>query len=165
MVTSAGRGNTHHELTGVPLASWLPIKPGLVPHGLRHGHQTWMVEDQIPEVLRAERMGHTLPGIQHLYTHISEQMRSGLKQALQQRWEQALDQRAALNPTSAVAVLAALLKERQEKTNKIGSQMAPKSAANGEEPDSSGEESGSDLRKRGGPRWASGEPFRAGRGS
>src|SRR5215472_15945879 len=31
------------------LVCWLPIKPGLTPHGLRHSHKTWMVEDGIPE--------------------------------------------------------------------------------------------------------------------
>jgi len=26
----------------ISLASWLPLRPGLTPHGLRHGHQTWL---------------------------------------------------------------------------------------------------------------------------
>ena len=34
-------------------------------------------------MLRAERMGHMLPGIQEHYTHITDQMRATLKQALQ----------------------------------------------------------------------------------
>jgi hypothetical protein len=75
-----------------------------------------MVEDGIPEVLRAERMGHTLSGIQHLYTHISDRMRTDLKNALQRRWEQALDQRLALWPTSPVPLLNTLLAERRTKT-------------------------------------------------
>jgi hypothetical protein len=33
------------------LVSWLPIKTGLTPHGLRHSHKVWMIEDGIPEVL------------------------------------------------------------------------------------------------------------------
>jgi hypothetical protein len=129
-----GQGHTRHEQAGVPLASWLPLKPGLVPHGLRHGHQTWMVEDHIPEVLRAERMGHTLPGIQHLYTHISDQMRDELKQALQHRWEKALDQRAALSPHSPVPLLDALLTERAQK---LGSRTSPETAASEQEQGSS----------------------------
>ena len=32
-----------------PLACWLPIRPGLTPHRLRHSHKTWMVEDGIPK--------------------------------------------------------------------------------------------------------------------
>ena len=31
----------------VSLACWLPGKDGLTPHGLRHGHKTWMTEDGI----------------------------------------------------------------------------------------------------------------------
>ena len=37
---------------GSPLAThiarWLPVKNGLTPHGLRHGHKTWMAEDGDP---------------------------------------------------------------------------------------------------------------------
>jgi len=33
---------------GTPLACWLPIKPGLTVHGLRHGHKTWMAEGRHP---------------------------------------------------------------------------------------------------------------------
>lgn len=42
---------------------WLPLIEGLTPHGLRHSHKTWMLEDAVPEVLQAERLGHTVPGI------------------------------------------------------------------------------------------------------
>jgi hypothetical protein len=46
----------------IPLACWLPIKPGLTVHGLRHGHKTWMAEDGIPEILAEQRLGHEIPG-------------------------------------------------------------------------------------------------------
>jgi integrase len=45
----------------VTVALWLPVLRNLTPHGLRHGLQTWMDEDGIPEVLKAERMGHEMP--------------------------------------------------------------------------------------------------------
>jgi len=35
----AGTGEKPAE--PVPVASWLPLRTGLTPHGLRHGHQTW----------------------------------------------------------------------------------------------------------------------------
>lgn len=41
----------------VVLASWLPVIQGLTPHGLRHGHKTWMDEAGIADVLKAERLG------------------------------------------------------------------------------------------------------------
>lgn len=46
-----------------PLACWLPLKPGLTPHGLRRSHKTWMVEDGIPEILAERRLGHEVPGM------------------------------------------------------------------------------------------------------
>jgi integrase len=76
-----------HGIAGVsaetPLACWLPIKPGLTPHGLRHSHKTWMAEDGIPEILAEQRLGHQVPGMHGLYAHASDQMREDLKQALQ----------------------------------------------------------------------------------
>jgi integrase len=65
------------------LASWLPILRGLTPHGLRHGLQTWMDEDGIPDVLKSERMGHEMPGMHGVYGHVSPAMRTSLKAALQ----------------------------------------------------------------------------------
>ena len=108
------------------LASWLPVLPGLTPHGLRHGHQTWMDEDGIPEVLKSERMGHEMPGMHGVYRHVSRAMRAELKAALQERWAASLRERARLAPHSIVPVLDALLAEQGGSQNKIGSQIAPK---------------------------------------
>jgi hypothetical protein len=91
------------------LASWLPVLPGLTPHGLRHGHQTWMDEAGIPEVLKSERMGHEVPGMRGVYGHVSPSMRAALTAALQERWEGALRERGRLSPRSIVPVLDELL--------------------------------------------------------
>ena len=80
---SAGAGRC--EGSGQPpagdltLASWLPVLPGLTPHGLRHGHQTWMDEDRIADVLKSERMGHEVPGMRGVYSHVSDAMRAKLE--------------------------------------------------------------------------------------
>jgi integrase len=94
-----GRGRTRFDLDeNLALASWLPVKPGLVPHGLRHSHETWMIEDGVPEVLRHDRLGHQMQGIQATYSHVSQRMRDELRRALQRRWETALDERVAIVP-------------------------------------------------------------------
>ena len=94
---------------GIPLACWLPIKPGLTVHGLRHGHKTWMAEDGIPEILAEQRLGHQVPGMRGLYAHASDRMRDDLKHALQTRWEDSLRARAAIAPHSPVPLLDELL--------------------------------------------------------
>jgi hypothetical protein len=92
-----------------PLACWLPVKDGLTPHGLRHGHKTWMIEDGIPEILAEQRLGHQVPGMRGLYAHASQQMREKLTTALQARWDESLRQRAAIDPHSPVPLLDNLL--------------------------------------------------------
>lgn len=92
-----------------PLASWLPIKAGVTPHGLRHGHNTWLEEDRIPRIIQRERMGHREPGMGGRYTHVSDTMRAELVEALQRRWVGALRERRTICPTSPVPLLQKLL--------------------------------------------------------
>jgi hypothetical protein len=81
------------------VTSWLPILRGVMPHGLRHGLQTWMDEDGIPEVLKTERMGHEMPGMHGVYGHVSPAMRANLKAALQEHWENSIGERSSPQPT------------------------------------------------------------------
>jgi hypothetical protein len=76
-------GSGEQPAGDTPLACWLPVKDGLTPHGLRHGHKTWMAEDGIPEILAEQRLGHQVPGMRGLYAHASQQMREKLTAALQ----------------------------------------------------------------------------------
>jgi integrase len=93
----------------VALASWLPVRAGLTPHGLRHGHQTWLDDLGIRYVLQSERMGHEVPGMRGVYSHITPRMRADLRAGLQELWEQSLLERAAMAVTSAVPILDRLL--------------------------------------------------------
>ena len=85
-------GSGEQPAGDAPLACWLPVKDGLTPHGLRHGHKTWMAEDGIPEILAEQRLGHQVPGMRGLYAHASQQMREKLTAALQARWDESLRQ-------------------------------------------------------------------------
>ena len=91
------------------LAAWLPVRRALTPHGLRHSKKTWMIEDGIPEILAELSLGHEVPGMRGLYSHVSEQMRQELKDKLQARWEESLRQRFELDSYSPVTVLDELL--------------------------------------------------------
>jgi hypothetical protein len=91
------------------LASWCPVLPGLTPHGQRHGCQTWLDEDGIPYVAQSQQMGHEVPGMRGIYSHVTDRMLNEIRAALQRRWIASLRARAALAPTSAVPVLNAAL--------------------------------------------------------
>lgn len=78
-----------------PIASWAPIMYGLTEHGLRHSHQTLMGESRIADVLRDERMGHSVEddvriasAMRDLYTHVSTVMRGELVDALTRHWQE-----------------------------------------------------------------------------
>ena len=110
----------------VAVASWAPIIKGLTPHGLRHGLKVWMDEDQVPDVLKSERLGHDEPGMRGVYGHVSPAMRGELKAALQARWEESLRQRAALSPVSAVSLLDRLLAGIRPASNPVRPRLAPR---------------------------------------
>jgi hypothetical protein len=68
-----------------------------------------MAEEDSPEILSEQRLGHEVPGMRGLYAHASDRMRTDLKTALQARWEESLSARAALSEHSPVPLLDALL--------------------------------------------------------
>src|SRR5690606_27595275 len=63
------------------------ILPGMHFHDLRHSYKTWLIEDGIPELAQAKRLGHRLPGIQGIYSHITPAIEQHLVNAPQHRWE------------------------------------------------------------------------------
>ena len=82
-----------------------PDQGGPNPHGLRHSHRTWMAEDGIPEILGEQRLGHDVPGMRGLYTHVSDAMRQDLTGTLEARWDTSLQARAAISPRSPLPLL------------------------------------------------------------
>jgi hypothetical protein len=68
-----------------------------------------MAEENIPEILAEQRLGHQVPGIRGLYAHASDRMRDDLTTALQARWETSLNERAARHPRSSLPLLDELL--------------------------------------------------------
>jgi hypothetical protein len=84
-----------------------------------------MAEDGIREILQASRLGHAVPGMRGVYTHVSDAMRAELKDALQARWEESLRTRAAIAPRVAVRLLDDLLAPYRETKAKLISQIPP----------------------------------------
>ena len=66
----------------------LSILVGLHFHDLRNNHSTWLIEDGVPEVAQAKRLGHRLPGVRGIYSHVSATVEQRLVAGLQTRWEQ-----------------------------------------------------------------------------
>jgi integrase len=59
----------------------------MVFHDLRHTQETWLIEDEVPPVLRLERLGHKRSSTDERYPHVTEAMISRMLEQLQRRWE------------------------------------------------------------------------------
>lgn len=75
-------------LAGDEKKSWSPLNQEMHFHDLRHTHETWLIEDRVPRIMRLVRLGHKRKDVDDLYSHITEQMIEDMLTALQQRWEQ-----------------------------------------------------------------------------
>lgn len=75
-------------VAGDPQRDRKPIAPGMHFHDLRHMHKTWLIEDDVPEVLQCKRLGHRLHGVRGIYSHVTQPMTDAMLAGLQQRWEQ-----------------------------------------------------------------------------
>ncbi len=85
-----------------------------------------MAEDGIPDILAERRLGHEVPGMRGLYTHVSDRMRATLTKALQARWEDSLRDRAAIHPHSPVPLLDELLSPyRRQRPSGVSPAAAP----------------------------------------
>jgi integrase len=91
---------------------WLPIAPGLTPHGLRHTYKTLMVELGTPATLMDVQMGHQDGSVQARYAHITPAMSERLLDGLTTLWLEALAARRDLSRGSPVTVLDRLLREQ-----------------------------------------------------
>jgi len=80
---------------------WIPIAPGLTPHGLQHTHKTLTVQLGIPPVLMDERLGHLDGSVQARYSHVTGEMRLRLLSELSTLWEGALARRRVAAPAFA----------------------------------------------------------------
>ncbi|MEU7800738.1 tyrosine-type recombinase/integrase [Micromonospora arborensis] len=74
-------------VAGSPQRGIPPVLPGMHFHDLRHTHKTWLIEDGIPEITQARRLGHRLAGVRGIYSHVTEPMLTNVVDALQRRWE------------------------------------------------------------------------------
>ncbi|MCI2420040.1 hypothetical protein MOQ72_21580 [Saccharopolyspora sp. K220] len=75
-------------LAGDEKKRWSPINQDLHFHDLRHTHETWLIEDHVPRIMRLVRLGHKRKDVDDIYSHVMDQMIEDTLKALQQRWEQ-----------------------------------------------------------------------------
>ncbi|MFI0818617.1 tyrosine-type recombinase/integrase [Streptomyces sp. NPDC021098] len=72
--------------------TWAPVRQGLTFHGLRHSHKTWLIEDGVPEVAQARRLGHIMKDkVDDVYSHVAASIDARLLAGLETRWNRSLE--------------------------------------------------------------------------
>ncbi|MEY9967560.1 integrase, partial [Streptacidiphilus sp. MAP12-16] len=90
-----------HGTTLTDGTTWKPIKPGLTFHSLRHSHKTWLIEDDIPDVAQARRLGHRMEHkINDIYSHVADSIEQTLLNTLEARWIRAVTNAADSAPAA-----------------------------------------------------------------
>ncbi|GAA3887172.1 hypothetical protein GCM10022243_59940 [Saccharothrix violaceirubra] len=74
-------------LAGDETRGWAPLNREMHFHDLRHTHETWLIEEGVPRVLRLERLGHKRKDVDDDYSHVTDVMIARMLKALQHRWE------------------------------------------------------------------------------
>jgi hypothetical protein len=97
-------------------ACWVPLGVGLTRHSMRHVYKTLMEVLGTPSKLMDAQMGHSDGSVQARYSHVTEGMRRRLLDGLTEVWQDALDARRALSPSSPVSALDRLLAARTAET-------------------------------------------------
>ena len=73
-------------VAGNPAEGIDPIHARLHFHDLRHTHKTWLIEDGVPEIAQAQRLGHAVEGVTGIYSHVTAPVITRLVHGLQRRW-------------------------------------------------------------------------------
>ena len=71
---------------GNPKTGTAPILKGMHFHDTRHTHKTWLIEDDIPEIAQARRLGHHIPGVRGIYSHVTPAMTQRIVTSPEHRW-------------------------------------------------------------------------------
>jgi integrase len=76
-----------HAVDGIPERGVPAVVAGMHFHDLRHSQKTWLIEDGVPEIAQARRLGHRLGGVRGIYSHVTPAMEQAIADTLQHRWE------------------------------------------------------------------------------
>jgi hypothetical protein len=94
------------------LKGWGRVKRGFRGSAAVVGVWTWLDDLRIHDALKSERMGHEVPGMRGIYSHVTPGMRGELRAGLQRLWEESLHERVQFSERSTVTVLDEILAAR-----------------------------------------------------
>lgn len=92
----------------------------------RHTQRTWLADENIPEVAKAARLGHTVPGMARIYEHVIPETKRRVLTVLEERWQRSV---AALTYKERVRLfgMAPMLEEHYRGNSESGLPKEPAS--------------------------------------
>jgi integrase len=85
--------------------TWEPLHSHVWPHLFRHAHDTWLDDAGVRELMRKDRIGHAMTGMDSTYLHITPDARRHCCEALETLFWSAIGE---IGHESAVAILSSL---------------------------------------------------------
>jgi integrase len=58
-------------LAGDEQKGWSPLNEEMHFHDLRHTHETWLIEERVPRIMRLVRLGHKRKDVDDIYSHVT----------------------------------------------------------------------------------------------
>src|SRR5262249_42575214 len=107
------KGSRRAKAADLADGTWPDLTGHLKPHDYRHTHATWLEDAGLSKVIQMDRRGHAMPGMDRVYTHVTQEMRQRLCAVLEDLWRQALEERHAMSPRSMVPLLDQALTGRE----------------------------------------------------
>ncbi|MGW5681561.1 tyrosine-type recombinase/integrase [Nonomuraea sp. NPDC003754] len=78
--------------------AWPALFEDGTPHDLRHSQETWLGDERIAQKTINKRMGHKTKKTKMIYTHVTDEMKRQISDALERRLWAAVGELAAVRP-------------------------------------------------------------------
>ena len=105
--------------------AWEPLHAHVWPHLFRHAHDTWLNDAGVHELMRKDRIGHAMPGMDGTYLHVTPQSRRDCCEALEALFWDAVSSVGHESPVPTLSELQAQGRSRKTSASKNSAAQRP----------------------------------------
>jgi hypothetical protein len=105
--------------------AWEPLHAHVWPHLFRHAHDTWLDDAGVRELMRKDRIGHAMPGMDGTYLHVTPESRRDCCEALEALFWDAVSSVGHESPVPTLSELQAQERSRKSSVSKNSAAQRP----------------------------------------